>query len=436
LSKQFNHPVSSVAWAMIIVSIIGTGVGAAGAGLGANLGNRRVLLVMVSATLVGGVIGALSNSLPLLIVGRGIQGIGFGGIAVGLGIASTYWSGRKLRSAITIIMAISLVGSLVGYMLGGIMWKLNADWHNILWVVAAIAAVTLVMIVALVKETPLRKVSVDFIGVIGVIAWSVLILLPLSQANSWGWGSSKVLELLVPGVAVLILWVLWELRSSAPLIDLRILVRMGVWQGALLWFAAAFAIYAFTTAVPYLIEDSPALGGFGKDVFMVSVAFALTSVINMVVSPFTPTLMRKIGNKGTMLLGALFGLAGFGLAGARGSLWMVFVWVALGNIPFMWGGTAAFAVATEAVPARLGGVSTAILRTCLSIGSAVATAVTGYILTLRTVVVEIPGVPPRALPTSQMFTWVAIVTGAVGVLSILGVLTINSKKFHIADREG
>ena len=439
LSTQFKQPVSSVAWSMIIVTVVGTGVGAVAAGLGAIIGNRLMLIVLVAGILVGGVVVALSHSLTPLIIGRGIQGIGMGSLSLLIGIVATFWSGQKMRRAIGTLMTSVGIGAIAGYMLGGFIWKGGGDWHTMFWVVVGLSALALVLILSFVKETKRMKgVPIDFVGVVGLLAWSVLILVPLSQANSWGWGSSKVLELLIPGLVVLVLWVLWELRRSAPLLDLRILARMGVWQGALLWFAISIALYVSSTFIPYLFQTPHALGGygFGKDIFIVSLALSMPGLLMLLLSPLAATFMRAIGSKGTMLLGALFGLGGFGMAAAHGSVWMNFVWLGVFGITFAWGGTAAYAVAAEAVSPQQGVVASALLTTSMNIAASVGTALTGYILTLRTVTLKVPGAPaPVTVPASQTFTWAFIVVGVVGALGVVAILTINAKKIHVADRE-
>ena len=437
LSTQFKQPVSSVAWSMIIVTVVGTGVGAVAAGLGAIIGNRLMLIVLVAGILVGGVVVALSHSLTPLIIGRGIQGIGMGSLSLLIGIVATFWSGQKMRRAIGTLMTSVGIGAIAGYMLGGFIWKGGGDWHTMFWVVVGLAALALVLILAFVKETKRMKgVPIDFVGVVGLLAWAVLILLPLSQANSWGWGSSKVLELLIPGLVVLVLWVLWELRRSAPLLDLRILVRMGVWQGALLYFAAGIALYMTSTSIPYLFQTPPALGGFGKDIFIVSLALSMPGLLMLLLSPTAATFMRAMGGKGTMLLGVVFCLlGGFGMAAAHGSVWMLFVWLGAFGITNGVGGAAANAVAAEAVSPQQGVVATTLLISTRNIAASFGTALAGYILTLRTVTLKIPGAPARELPASQTFTWAFIVVGVVGALGVVAILTINAKKIHIADRE-
>lgn len=439
LSVEFRQPVSAVAWSMIIVTVVGTGVGAVAAGLGAVIGNRLMLLVLMGGVLVGGLIVVFSHSLTPLIIGRGIQGIGMGSLSLCVGIVANFWSGQKMRRAIGTVMTSVGVGALVGYLLGGFIWKSGGDWRTMFWVIVGLAALALVLIVLFVKETKrIRGVPIDYLGAAGLLAWTALILVPLSQAGSWGWGSAKALELLVPGVILAVSWVVWELRRPAPLLDLRILARMGVWPGALLWFSIAMGLYSSSTFIPYLLQTPHAFGGygFGKDLFVVSLALSLPGLMIVLMSPLTPWFMRVIGRKGTMLFGAALGLAGFGVAAAHQSIWVNIVWLGVFGAAFALGGTAAYAVATEAVTPQQGVVASGLLTTSTTLGASVATSLTGYILTLRTVSFAAPGAAaPVTVPAAQTFTWVGIAVGIVAALSVVAVLTIDPKKFHVADRE-
>ena len=61
----------------------------------------------------------------------------------------------------------------------------------------------------------------------------VCLLLPLSDGNAWGWGSGRTIGLLVAAVAFGTGWVVIELRSEAPLIDMRIMRLPAVWTANL-----------------------------------------------------------------------------------------------------------------------------------------------------------------------------------------------------------
>ena len=67
-----------------------------------------------------------------------------------------------------------------------------------------------------------------------------LLLIGIAQTSVWGWGSAKSLGLIVGGLAVLALWVVIEVRSDHPLVDMTMMRIRGVWTTNL----AAFLVGA------------------------------------------------------------------------------------------------------------------------------------------------------------------------------------------------
>lgn len=439
LSVEFDQPVSSVVWTMVILDVLAGGVGGVAAALGATLGNRRMLAFTLLALLAGCLIAALSTDLGVLIAGRALQGIGLALHALAVGIVAAYWRGARLRRALSLIVVAMGTGAALGYLLSGLVWRAGGNWRTLFWIVFAGTAIDLILTFTLIKETKrVRGVPIDYPGCIGFVAWAILILVPLSQANSWGWGSTKVLGLLLPGLAVLVLWVLWELRSPAPLIDLRLLRRTGVWQGFVVWVSISMALYVTSTAIPYLLQ-TPEISGFGlgEDIFVVSLVLAVPAVVMMVFSATTPALMRRYGVRATLLLGTFFGLAGFGLAFAHASVWVVVVWLAAIGVMSAWAGSASYAAGTEAVSPEQGVIVGTLYNTATASGAAVAGAVAGYVLSLRQVTVEVvapAGPAVEVFPAEATFTWAMLIVGVTAVVAVLSVLTIPPKRARVGGR--
>ncbi len=435
LSEEFGRPVNQVVWTMVGFHVIATGVGGVAAALGVIIGNRRMLTVTLALLFVGSLMAALSTELNLLIAGRFIQGVAMATQALSIGVIANYWRGEAMRRAMSMIVLAMGLGAVLAYLLSGLIWRSGGDWRTLFWLLAGASLLDVLLTFVFIKETKRTKgVRVDYVGCIGLVAWSVLLLLPLSQANSWGWASTKLLGLLLPGVAVLILWVLWELRSSAPLIDLRLLRRMGVWQGGVVWLAIAIGLLIPAAAMPYLFQTPVASGfGFGRSMFAVSLALALPASIMCFVSTAATPVMRRLGAKRTMLLGMAFGLSGFGLAFAHGSLWLTLLWMAAAGMPAALAGSASYAVAAEAVAPEQGILVSAIYNTASGTGCAIASAVVGYVLTLRQVAVPVTtpnGVQTQLFPADETFTWSALIVGGVAAVSIAAVMTIRSKQLH------
>ncbi len=435
LSTEFGRPVNQVVWAIVGFHLIATGVGGVAAALGAVFGHRRMLITVLVLLFGGSLVVALSTNLAVLIVGRVIQGVGMATQALAVGIIANYWKGESMRRALSMIVFAMALGAVIAYLGSGFIWRAGGDWRTLFWILAGAAAADLVLTSIFVRETRSReRVPIDYVGCVGLVLWSVLLLLPLSQANSWGWGSAKVLGLLLPGIAAVLLWIWWELRTRAPLIDLRVLKRAGVWQGAVVWPVITGSMCIPAAAYPYLLQTPVSSGfGFGRSLFIVSLALAVPAIMMTLLSGTATPIMRLVGPKRTMLLGLTMGLAGFGMAFAHGSIWLNLLWLALTGSLGAWAGSASYAVAAEAVRPEQGIMVSAIYNTAGATGAAVAGAVAGFVLTLRTVAVDIEtpsGLVTEFFPAEETFTWSALIVGGAAVVGILCVLTIRSRQLH------
>jgi len=440
LSEEFGRPVNEVVWVMAGFYVVSTGVGGVAAGLGAVVGNRRMLTVTLSLLLVGCLLAALSTSLTVLVAARVIQGVSMAVQALSVGIVAYYWRGDNLRRAMSMIVLSMGLGAVLAYLLSGLIWRSGGDWRTIFWILTGASALDLVLTVMFIKETKrMRGVPIDFVGCIGLVVWSVLLLLPLSQANSWGWGSVKVLGLLLPGAMVLALWLVWEVRRPAPLVNLRVLKRTGVWQGGVVWMVIALCLLVPAAAVPYLFQTPVSSGfGFGQSMWVVSLALAVPAMVMSLDAPLATAVMRRLGAKRTMLLGAACSLFGFGLAFAHGSIWATLLWMAAIGIGPGLGGPASYAVAAEAVAPEQGIQVSTIYNTITGTGCTIAAAVVGYVLTIRHVSVEVVtpnGIETLLFPANETFTWVSMIVGVAGLVGVACVLTIRTAKLRAPNRE-
>ena len=84
----------------------------------------------------------------------------------------------------------------------------------------------------------------------------------LAQTTAWGWTSLPTLGLLAAGLAVCGVWILVELRSRNPLVDLTMMRVRGVWTVNLAAFLLGAGLYAWFLLLPQLAQ-LPASTGFG-----------------------------------------------------------------------------------------------------------------------------------------------------------------------------
>ena len=93
-------------------------------------------------------------------------------------------------------------------------------------------------------------------------SWLVALLVALSQAPAWGWGSARVLGLLAAAVVLAAAWVAAELRAATPLIDMKMMRRTAVWTNNLVSLLLGVGMYATFAFLPEFVQ-TPSAAGYG-----------------------------------------------------------------------------------------------------------------------------------------------------------------------------
>lgn len=156
--------------------------------VGDLLGKKRTLVAALLTVLAGCLLAALAPNIGVLIVARVVQGMGGALFPLSFGIIRDEFDSSRVGSAISNLSAVIAAGSGLGIVLAG-PTVAALDYHWLFWLPVIVVAVTVVLAVRHIPESPLRaEGSVHWLGAGLLSAWLVALLLPLSQAGSWGWG--------------------------------------------------------------------------------------------------------------------------------------------------------------------------------------------------------------------------------------------------------
>src|SRR5699024_10072963 len=94
---------------------------------------------------------------------------------------------------------------------------------------AVLATVMVALTIACIPHrAPTRTAQLDVVGAIGFAIGVVAVLIGVSKGNDWGWASPATLASIIGGAIVLVVWGVFELRHSEPLVDLRATARRPV----------------------------------------------------------------------------------------------------------------------------------------------------------------------------------------------------------------
>ena len=176
--------------------------------VGDMVGKEKIIVAVLIALTVGSLISALATTLPVMLVGRVIQGTGGAVFPLAFGIIRDEFPAERVAGAIGVMSAILGAGAGAGIVLAGpILEHLNYHW--LFWIPLIMSAHR--------DDRHLRLRA----GVAGagagshqlargallMSAWLVTGLLAISYAPTWGWGSTSVLGLFGATAVLIVVWI-------------------------------------------------------------------------------------------------------------------------------------------------------------------------------------------------------------------------------------
>jgi len=422
IGKDLNVGTSDVSWILTAYLLSASVLTPIFGRLGDMLGKRRILIVVLSLLFVGTLLAALAPNLGVLIVGRALQGAAGAVLPLSIGIVRDELPRDRVSVTIGLLSAIFGIGAGVGIVAAGPIVE-HLSWHWLFWLPLVLIVIALLGTIFGMKESPVRKPGrLDLVGTAVLSVSLVSILLAISEGESWGWNSPKTIGLLVLGAIALVAFVLVELRVKEPLIDVRLFRIRGVWTAHVVALIFGFAMFGTFVLVPTLLQLPAVTGyGFGKDVSEAGL-FLLPTVIAMIIlGPVAGILVRKVGPKPPMLLGALLVTAAFVLlALSHGETWQILLSGILTGAGIGLALASTSNAIIESVPATQTGEAISANTIARTIGSSIGTAVIAALISSHST--------PQGLPTDDAFTIGFWVCAAVAVLAILAAIVAPSMR--------
>ncbi|KAG0281874.1 hypothetical protein BGZ95_007932 [Linnemannia exigua] len=193
-------------------------------------GRKSVFLFAILVFLVGSALCGAAQSMIMMIIARGISGVGAGGIMSMVMIIITDLVAPRERGKYQgIIGAVFGLSSIIGPLLGGVFTD-HASWRWAFFINLPIGAITVAVVVKLlhlphVKGSLRDKIKrIDFLGAISLVVGLTVILLALNWGGSkHAWNSGIIIGLLCAGAAIILIFCLIEWKQAAePIIPFRL----------------------------------------------------------------------------------------------------------------------------------------------------------------------------------------------------------------------
>jgi len=291
--------------ASVATSIIGR--------LGDMYGKERLLLYTLIALALGTLLAAVSDSLGVLIVARVIQGSAGGIFPLAFAIARDEFPADRVAGSIGLMSSILGVGAGVGLISGAIIVQ-NLSWQWLFWIPLAVIVVAAVCTWRFIPESPVRVPGrVNWLAAALMSIGISLVLIAVSETTTWGWGSPKTLALIAVGLLFVAAWIMVELRSREPLIDMAMMRIRGVWTANLAAFLLGAGMYSAFIVFPDFAQLPKSTGfGFGASI-IVSGLYLLPSCLLMgVLGSQAGRVARRYGSKPSLVVGAGITAVAFG----------------------------------------------------------------------------------------------------------------------------
>lgn len=384
--------------------------------IGDMVGKKRMLVVTLLVLAAGSLLAALATSIGVLIIARVVQGVAGAVLPLSFGIIRDEFPKEKVTSAIGIAAAMLAVGGGIGIVLAGPIVE-GLGYHWLFWIPLVMVLVSAAAAAVVVPESRSRsRGRVSWGAALLLSGWLVALLVAVSEGQTWGWTSGRTLGLVALAVVLAALWVVVELRSAQPLIDMRMMRIPAVWTTNVVALMFGVGMYCMFAFLPELLQ-TPRSAGYG---FSASITASGLYLVPMTVTMFTfgvlsGPLAARVGSKWLLLAGCLTSVApSLMIAEAHSQSWEIYLASALVGIGMGLGFAAMSNIIVESVPMSQTGVASGMNANIRTIGGAVGAAVMASIVTSRP---QAGGVPREAGYTNGFLflTVVALLATAAAV---------------------
>ena len=265
IERDLGASASDLQWIVDSYTLVFAGLLLTMGSLGDRFGRRRALVAGLGVFGAGSLLSALAGSADALIASRALMGIGGALIMPStLSILTNVFPAEERPKAIGIWAAVAGLGIAIGPVGGG--WLIeHFDWSSVFLVNLPIVALALAAAPALVPESRDPEQSrLDPVGAalsmvgLGALTWAII-------EGQHGWTDPATLAGFGVALVALTAFVAWELRTSSPMLDVR-LFRVSRFSGAsvsiaLVFFSLFGAIFFLTMYLQEVKDYEPLAAG-------------------------------------------------------------------------------------------------------------------------------------------------------------------------------
>ncbi len=336
------------------------------------------IVVFTAASLACG----LATSGDMLIAARVVQGAGAAMMSPAtLSIIAATFPPRERGTAIGIWAGVSALALAIGPLIGGLLTE-HASWNWIFFVNVPIGILGIGASFVLIDESrdPTHE-RLDLPGLATSAVGLFSLTYGLIEANTYGWGSARIVGAFVLAAVALFAFVVLERRQRAPMLDLTLFENRTYLGANLTTLFVSLAMFGVFFFVSLFMQNI-----LGYSAVEAGASFLPMTLLIIVVAPIAGKASDRFGSRGLMTTGMLLlsaQLLYFSQLDTDTTFWQLLPGLVLGGVGMSLTMTPSAAAATRAVPVAKAGVGSAVLNACRQVGGSIGIALMGAIMASR-----------------------------------------------------
>jgi DHA2 family multidrug resistance protein len=227
--------------------------------LGLYLGRKRLLIICVILFTIASILCGMAPSLPFLILARILQGVGGGAMQpIAQAVLLESFPPEKRGVAMATYGMGVIVAPILGPTLGGWITD-NYSWRWIFYINVPVGIFAVLMAQAFIEDPPyikhakIEKVDAMGFGFLAVWLGTLQVVLDKGQQEDW-FASQWITWFSVISVACFLAFVIRELRTDHPIVNLRVLKNRNFLAGVILITCLGGVLYGTTAALPIFLQ--------------------------------------------------------------------------------------------------------------------------------------------------------------------------------------
>ena len=378
ISVDLQATTSELQWVVDSYVLVLAGMLILAGSIGDRFGRKKWMTYGLLLFGAGSVVGALSESIPTLIVGRGIQGLGAAFVLPAtLSIVTNSFERDERGKAIAVWTAVGGMGIGLGPAIGGYLVD-RYDWSAAFWIFVPVIALVLIGQSFVPESRDSREVGLDVGGALTATLGISALVFGVIQGNEAGWDSPVIIGSFVASAVLLASFIAIEQRAEFPMLPLHFFKQKDFSASVLiigLMFFAAPAAFFFLTQFFQIVQ--------GRDPFEAGLLILPNAAAIVLASGIAPRLTSAIGPKRTVMISTAimeFSMVLFTQANAGWSAGTEIATIMVLGFGFGLGMPALTDAIMAAVPVEDAGVGSAVNDVSRELGSALGVAILGSVI--------------------------------------------------------